>query len=488
MASLRLAEVDAPLRGWPANGSFPTNNSCFWWCLMEIKSLEELREVDERTLSFSPLGLGGKLAPEDAARLQQEVASHSELAAGVPQRVRDCFDRLRITHSYGVLCYDFFMIAYDQAQLALEFALRERFVEFHGGTAEFRDADGNLHHVATVPFKELQSKIRRHEEDEWRLIVRRTGGAIRFDGMLDSLLRWAREEELLRGQRDRVRREMRDFVAHGAGDHLVMPVDSVRAISDVGEIINQLWGVATPGGRLYPAPIRREVQLVGWSPRGQVMVGQVDLSQDGQALEPHAAVDEIQSAVPGGDPVDDWTWVLVRAVLHDEGLMRFDSLFEMTDYPCELLRGPTSAGDAAAWAEQELPQGDTVDVLDRLFLVQHHGDRLYLSRRPEIALGLTDSQRVGTWSLIRADSPLEAFIHVRNVVIGGSGCSRRGPCAQCAVETVRRGTWREVAAVLAAECPQCQSLLVPDARVSSGLRWPRYQQILGQGNWALGDE
>jgi len=470
----------------------PAGNSRVWWCLVEIKSLDELREVDERTLSFSPFGVGGKMTPQGAARFQQEVVSHPEVAPGVPQRVRDCFDRLRMTHSYGVLCYDFFTIAHDQAQLALEFAFRERFAEFHGGTVEFRDTAGNLHHVATAPFRELQAEISRHEEDEWRLVVRRTGRALRFDGMLDSLLRWAREEELLRGQRNRARdrllRNARDYVAHGAGDHLLMPVDSARAISDVAEIINHLWGAATPGGRLYPAPIRREVQMVGWSPRGNVMAGQVGLPDDGQTLELQAAVEQIQSAVPGGDPVDDWTWILVRAVPHDEGLMRFDSLFEATSYPCELLWGPTNIEDAVAWAVRELPQGDTVDVLDRLFLVQYHGDRLYLPRRPEIALGLTGSDRAGTWSLICADSPADAFMHARSVVIGGSGCSRRGPCQQCAVETVRRGTWKEVTDALAAQRPQCQSLQVPDARVSSLLRWPRYQRILGDGNWALGDE
>src|SRR5207248_1845696 len=121
---------------------------------------------------------------------------------------------------------------------------------------------------------------------------------------LDSLLRWAREEELLRGQRnralDRPLRDMRDYVAHGAGDHLLMPGDSAQAISDVAEIINQLWGVATPGGRLYPAPIHREVQLIGWSARGNVMAGQVGLPRDGQALEPQTAVGQIQSALPGG--------------------------------------------------------------------------------------------------------------------------------------------------------------------------------------------
>src|ERR1700728_4108600 len=248
---------------------------------MEIKSLDELREVDERTLSFSPLGLGGKMRPEDAARFQQEVVCHPEVASGVPQPVRDCFDRLRMAHAYGVLSYDFFTIAHDEPQLALEFALRERFVEFHNGTVAFRDAGGDLHHVGTAPFRQLQAEIRRHEIDEWRLVISRTGGAIRFDGMLDSLLRWAHEEGLLPGQRNRARdrlfRHMRDYVAHGAGDHLLMPVDSAEAIRDVGEIINQLWGLATPGGRLYPEPIRREVQLVGWSPRGNVMAGQVEV-------------------------------------------------------------------------------------------------------------------------------------------------------------------------------------------------------------------
>ncbi|MGH3405169.1 MAG: hypothetical protein ACRDRJ_22095 [Streptosporangiaceae bacterium] len=120
----------------------------------------------------------------------------------MPQRVRDCIDRLRTAHAYGVLCYDFFTIAHDQAQLALEFALRQRFTEFQGGTAQFRDRSGSTRGIATARFTDLQAEARRHEGDEWRLVVRRTGGAIRFDGMLDSLLRWAREEGLLRGQRN----------------------------------------------------------------------------------------------------------------------------------------------------------------------------------------------------------------------------------------------------------------------------------------------
>jgi hypothetical protein len=490
VASLRLA------RDREAHAAFGTKlpccYSCIWWCLVEIKSIDELREVDERTLSFSPYEHGGKLPPEQAARLQQETIAQPDLAPGVPQCVRDCYNRLRTIHSYGVLCYDFFTVAHDQAQLALEFALRERFVELHGDTAEFRDKEGRPHQLATARFTELQSQIRKHEDDEWRLVIRRTGGSIPFDGMLDALLRWAHAEDLLPGQRNRTRdrlfREARDFIAHGAGDHLLMPTDSTRAIRDIAEIINQLWGAATPGGRMYPAPIRREVQLVGWSPGGAVMAGQVGVPGDGETLDPRAAVEQIQSAVPGGDPVDDWTWVLVRAAVHDEGLMRYDSLFEVTAYPCELLWGPGSIRDAVAWTEQERPQGDEIEVLDRLFLVQYDGDRLYLPRRPEVALGLDASDRAGTWSLIRAESPIEAFLHARNTAIKGSGCSRKGACAQCAVGTIRRGTWKEVAAALATELPECQPLQVPDARVTSGLRSPRYHQILGDGNWVLGDQ
>lgn len=127
------------------------------------------------------------------------MVSPPELASDLPQRLRGGFDRLRRIHAYGVLCYDFFTVAHDQARLSLEFARRERFVEFHGGAAQFRDKAGELHDVPAAPFKELQAEARRHdgEDGEWRLVVRRTGRGIRFDGMLDSLLRWAREEGLL---------------------------------------------------------------------------------------------------------------------------------------------------------------------------------------------------------------------------------------------------------------------------------------------------
>jgi len=40
---------------------------------MDIKTLEELQAADERALVCTPLGLGGRMKPEDAADFQQRV-------------------------------------------------------------------------------------------------------------------------------------------------------------------------------------------------------------------------------------------------------------------------------------------------------------------------------------------------------------------------------------------------------------------------------
>src|SRR5439155_6175821 len=45
---------------------------------------------------------------------------------------------------------------------------------------------------------------------------------------------------------------------------LLMPPDAARTIRDLAEIINHLWGHNTPGGRLYPGPLKREVTAIGW--------------------------------------------------------------------------------------------------------------------------------------------------------------------------------------------------------------------------------
>ena len=282
------------------------------------------------------------LRPEDAAVYQQEVISHAELVAAVAEGTRNTFERLRLLHAYGVLSYDMFTAADDLAQLVIEQGLRDRFMVFHEGVVPFEDAHGTVHQVTAASFDALHDEIRA-------------------------------------GRRLRGPRRWR------------LPVDSARSISDAAEIINHLWGSSTPGGRLYPEPVHRKIQIVAWGPDGSVMSG--------------------LASRPPAPQSDGWTCVLVRAVLHDDGLSRLDARYETTTYPCDLLWGPGSWEDASAWLKQAQPAEDDVDVLDRLFLMQRHEGHVYLPRSPDVAAGLTEEERQGTWYLIRADNPSDAIRH-----------------------------------------------------------------------------
>ncbi|WP_411089260.1 hypothetical protein [Streptomyces sp. 061-3] len=62
---------------------------------MEIQSLNELQAADERSLAFSPFGLGERIRPEDAAKFQQSQVLGIELADQVAEVTRQTFDRLR---------------------------------------------------------------------------------------------------------------------------------------------------------------------------------------------------------------------------------------------------------------------------------------------------------------------------------------------------------------------------------------------------------
>lgn len=92
-------------------------------------------------------------------------------------------------------------------------------------------------------------------------------------------------------------------------------MEAARTLSDLAEIINRLWGVDTPGGRLYPAPVRREVIVMAWNAAGTAT--NTALAAD----LPHAV-----------DPDDQpWRCVILRAVFEplelraDPGLQRSGS-------------------------------------------------------------------------------------------------------------------------------------------------------------------
>jgi hypothetical protein len=326
-----------------------------------IKTFEELTTPDERTLRFTPLGLStaGALTPEYAAEFQQHAIAASDLQLDVPEDTRRSFERVRLLHSYGILFYEAFTLAEDLAWLVLEQAFRERFVTYFEGTIPMINVrTGEDATISVQSFDEVFHAVTRggsYANSSWELRLRSSSQTMTFRGTFFHLLRWARSEGLLHGQRNKaieeVYRRIRNRVAH-PGYHLGMPPDSIRTIRDIAEIINRLWGHSTPGGHLYPAPLEREILAIAWA----------------------GGIHEVMRAYQLGtfQKAGDWECVIVRAVWDDGGIWDFNAQYERTNFPAELLWGPGSPEDALAWLNEASPDGDTTEYLDRLFAVAGH--------------------------------------------------------------------------------------------------------------------
>ncbi len=446
---------------------------------MIIKSLGELQEADDRTLHFNPVGLGGRMRPEDAAEFQQHVVARHDLVQEAADGTRQSYEQLRTIYSYGVLCYDIFTIVSDHALLVFEQALRDRFIAYYHGSVTFVNPSSGSEQIAADRYEQVYEYASRHRN--WKLRVGDGPETIAFNGMLFGLRHWARKVGLLRGQRNRgIERaisNLRDLVAHPTSYHLTTPVDAATTISDLAEIINYLWGSPTPGGRLYPAPVRRTTVALMWNTqRGEVRSAVVEEAASGHGGEPGDV-----EAEPDG-----WTYVLVRGVPHDWDLLHFDAKFETARYPSEWLWGPGSATDATAWLAGNQPPDDEVDILDRIFLVRYHSDLLDLPRSPDIAAGVTDDEKPGTWYLIRADSPTDAFSHLRQDLAGGHPpANTDGRCSVCPVEVVGSGTWQHAMDLLTAVGVTVRARAAPDLRVPSRMGWPRGNEIVGNGAWTI---
>jgi hypothetical protein len=228
---------------------------------MITKTLGELQESDEASLCSTPWGVGGRTRPEDAALYLQYSVSRLELSEQVPESTRKSFERLRTLYAYGVLCYDLYTVAGDLARLVIEQATRERFLPFYNGVVTFvHDRDGSERVISARNWDEFQAAL--PPSRQWRLRLRSGHEPVRFNGMLTSLLRWARAEGLLAGQGERMRDEprawFRNYVAHPSY-HLYDPGHAQWAIADLAQIINRLWGA--PSGM----PVRREPMVIAWS-------------------------------------------------------------------------------------------------------------------------------------------------------------------------------------------------------------------------------
>ena len=412
---------------------------------MKLRSFEELVAPDKRTLLFGPFGLGGAMSAEQATQLQQAAIASADLVDVVAESVRLSFDRLRDLHTYGVLFYDSFTLVTELRWVVLEMALRERFVAFYSGAIPVVDRSGTAGTFAANSFDAISEAFRRSgSHDGWKLV--RSPGAVpvAMPLTLPSLLSWARSEQLLEGERNRlleqrVFRPARNRFAHGAGHHVTMPNHSAQAIRDLAEIINRLWGSRTPGGRLYPAPVKREVLVIGWSD------GDTDADVERSLVTMRSNNIRDQRDRYG----DGWRYIVVLGVWDDEELRDFDARYELTHYPTDLLWGPGGHAQCAAWLNGTNPTGDEVSSLDRLFVIQAHDGHVQPPRQPDVMLALDGKDRDVDWYLIRADSPFDAFHHARHTASGNS-CSGDD---RCPVEQLAIGSWFEVAEIINREPP-----------------------------------
>lgn len=430
---------------------------------MEIRGFEELIAPDDRTLLFGPLGLGAALTADQATKVQQAAIAGADLLDAVPEPLRLSFERLRELHTYGVLFYDAFTLVTELRWVVLEMALRERLVSFYSSAIPIIDRAGTATIFPAHNFDTISEAFRRGgSHARCRLVPRHGEPPVSMPLTLAPLLSWAREQQLLEGQRNRlleqrVFRPARNHFAHGAGHQVTMPNHSAMAIRDLAEIINRLWGSLTPGGRLYPAPLKREVLVIGWSG------GDTDGRADRSLVTMRASHIRDQRDKYG----DDWRYIVVLGIWDDSQIREFDARYELTHFPTDLLWGPGRHGECAAWLAKMNPTGDEVSYLDRLFLIQTRDGQVLPPREPEVMLGLNGDERDGNWLLVRADSPFDAFHHARHIAAGES-CRRDD---RCPVEELGSGCWGDVAAITRLELPSIrprrpQRILVPRGRAA----------------------
>jgi hypothetical protein len=412
---------------------------------MDLRPFGELIQPDERVLMLTPARAGNDDATrsELATMMVQQSIVGADLVAAVPDDLRSNYERLRTLHTYGVLCYDLFTVADDLALFVLEQAIGARFVSFHDGKIPLvRPRDGATDTLEVRGISDVYQALhaRGSHSKGWQLYACARTRPMPFRATFRDLFAWARAERLLRGQAnrslERLYVEMRNHAAHPSGYKLLWDASSARTIWDVAAIINRLWGSDTPGSRLYPAPVQREVLAVAWDNKGGKSVGHAE-------------------HLGSRTPMTDSTFIAVRGVFRDDTLVEFDSEFDLTTFPAELLWGPGSHAEAQAWCDKHQPQGDEIDVLDRLFAVRMHADTIDPPRTPEVTAGLRSARRDGTWSLVRADFPANGWVHVRNVASGSAPCARLGPCEACHATTLATGSWSDIIAAAQAVrgCP-----------------------------------
>jgi hypothetical protein len=431
---------------------------------MEVKTLAELQELDQRSLMWGV----STVDPARAAELAQRATSQISLSPDVPETTRQSFERLCGLFAYGILWYDLYTVAGDLARMVVEQALRERFLPFYDGTVHFTDGQRAPQTVTATNYDELYQAIRKDGRLRgWNLQPRSGAKQFVFNGELASLLRWARAEGLLTGQADRLRDKnrtsIRNLVAHPTY-HLYGPDQAARAIADLAVLINRIWG--SPARTV----VTREPCIITWTDT-TVMWGGVGVI-GGPPSE-------------GGNPTS-----LIALAVPDDDLGDYDARYEATNWPSDWLWGPGTPAEAFEWLKENPQSPDEAELIDRLFLLRYHDSLLWLPQKlatAAAAKGIAAAE--GIWYLLRADSPFPAFNHQRSVLSGyvdpepGPNHNADGDCKACPTQTIGSGSLPAMLARAARLGADITPRPVPDIRVSMS-HMPRYNRI-NAGFWDL---
>lgn len=369
------------------------------------------------------------MPPNAAARFQASTIESARLVDDVPQGLRDYWERVRLLHQHGVLEYEFFSAAADLALLALEGALRRRFVDFYAGRVPVVRRRGPTKGAEAVLLVQRFERVWEAARD-WNLST--TGEPQRqLPTSLASLLAWARRVELLPGCRsrriDQSLVKLRNWAAHPEDYTLDYPPSVARGVCQIAEYINMLWGHSSPDGQTFKTHVHRRPRVVGISSSGDASV---ELRPDQVATlapEYHTYTFSVLLAA------DDEERLIDPAIGPDAGIeVVHKPGFQETQFPCErLFSGNWHALNAAVAGGAFDGREDEVEWLQRLFFLRESEDELDHSRSHEDLFALGE-ELVGRWWAIIADGPWDAYVHVRDhrqVEIADDGT-----CPECFVE------------------------------------------------------
>ena len=177
------------------------------------------------------------LAPGKSIEGLQKDLVKARLAEGVPEEVRHIFKVARKLCIYGYFQYDFFTVAHLMSFLALECALKHRFMQFYKNRVPLVKGD-KREVLETDRFERVFEAL---TSRRWKL-----EGHEDFHPSFKGLAEWAGEVDLISKRSQWLIEEaavkLRNSLAHPFGIKISMPGQAIMVLERTAELINELFG------------------------------------------------------------------------------------------------------------------------------------------------------------------------------------------------------------------------------------------------------